>query len=339
MIQGVKKQVLNPETVLSKISEYDIFRRYMPDTLWKINHVTISPFLRSTGKYEENPSFMISNRGGSLSFIDFSDTSKRGNCFIFVMQLFMLPMDEALAKIDQDFGLGISSKGPNLGKYKEIVREYKQPEEIGKRYSFIQVITRKFNKEELDYWAQYQIGIEDLRENHIHAIDSVFLNRSKFMMSSTDLKFGYLYDNCWKIYRPYVNKKYKWMPNNVPITVMEGLDKIHDAEFALITKSKKDYMVLKKVIDNVCATQNEGIACFSEENVQLLRQKSKRQILSFDNDVPGVENSKLITKVFGFDYCNVPKDYIMEGITDWADLLKAHGYEPIKEILKRKGLL
>ena len=37
---------------------------------------------------------------------------------------------------------------------------------------------------------------------------------------------------------------------------------------AFINKSKKDYMVTKKLIDGCCAVQNEGIACFSEENVE-----------------------------------------------------------------------
>jgi len=335
MITGTRKIELTPESVLKKISSYDIFRRYMPDTFWKINQATISPFRKET-----NPSFLIGNRGGTLTFIDFTDTAKRGDCFTFMKQLFMLTMDEALTKIDQDFGLGISHKGTNIGEYKKIVAEYKQPEELGKRYALIQVITRKFTKEELDYWAQYYQNIDDLRDNHIHSIKSLFLNKSRFALKDDELRFGYLYNGHWKIYRPYIEKRTKWVPNNVPITALDGKDDILNCRSTvMIQKSKKDYMLMKKVYPYNIAVQNEGHACFSDENVEYIRTNSTRQVLSFDSDEPGVANSQQITKIFGFDYCNVPRMYLQENIKDWADLAKAHGLEVIKEILKTKELL
>ena len=102
MIQGDIKVRLTPQAVLNKISEYDIFRFYMPDKNWKINNATLSPF-----RNESNPSFVIGNKRGFLSFIDFGDTSKRGDCFTFVKMLFNLSsIDDVLRMIDKDFGLG-----------------------------------------------------------------------------------------------------------------------------------------------------------------------------------------------------------------------------------------
>lgn len=334
MIKGTKKVELNPESILQKISDYDIFRRYMPDTFWKLDQVTLSPFRK-----ENHPSFIIGHRAGILKFMDFSDTNLHGDCFEFVKHLYHLSLNDALIKIDQDFGLGISYKGANLGDYKRIVKEYQQPEEMGKRYSLIQAIVRKFTKDELDYWAQYHQTIDDLRTNGIYSIKSLFLNKSKFTLKDNELRFGYLYDGHWKIYRPYVDKKVKWVPNNVPIFTMEGLENLKNADYAFITKSKKDYMVLRKVIDPVCATQNESLACFSDENLLALRSNTKKQVLAYDSDDPGVKSSKQITQLLGFDYCNVPRSYMKENIKDWADLAKHHGLEPIKEILKKKGLL
>lgn len=334
MIRGSRKIKLTPASILEKISAYDIFRRYMPDTFWKIDHITLSPF-----RNEKNPSFIIGNRNGVLKFMDFANTSLHGDCFSFVKMLYNLTLDEALIKIDTDFGLGISHKGANVGEYKQIIAEYKQPEELGKRYALIQVITRKFTKAELDYWAEYHQGIDDLRTNHIYSLKSVFLNKSKFNMKDEELRFGYLYNGHWKIYRPYGDKNNKWVPNNVPIFTMEGLENIKGQDFAFITKSKKDYMVLRKVLKPVCATQNEGVACFSDENIYILKNETPKQILSYDSDPPGVKNSLQITKTLGFDYCNIPKVYLKENIKDWADLVKAHGYKPIEDILKKKGVL
>jgi DNA primase len=98
-------------------------------------------------------------------------------------------------------------------------------------------------------------------------------------------------------------------------------------------------MVMKKIFPCSCAVQNESIGCFSDENVQYLKENSRFQVLSFDADGPGVKNSKLITKKFGFDYCNVPRKYLTEGIKDWSDLVRIHGYDPVIEYLKKRKLI
>lgn len=334
MISGKRIVKLTPESILDKISEYDIFRYYMPNNDWVLNRVTYSPF-----RHENNPSFVIGNKRGFISFIDFADTSKRGNCFDFVKTLYNLPsFDDVLRLIDKDFGLGITT-GKGTGEYKQIVSAYKQPD-IEKRYSLIQVKTRKFTQEELVYWAQYHQSIDDLHANNIYSIRSLYLNKSKFPLKETELRFGYLYEGqYWKIYRPFADKKSKWMPNNVPITSMDGKEDIANCKVAFINKSKKDYMVMKKIFPCCCAVQNEGIGCFSPENVEYLKANSDVQILSFDSDVTGVTNSQQITKLFDFGYCNVPRKYLTEGIKDWADLAKAHGLETIEKYLINKNLL
>lgn len=334
MIKGEIKVVLSTKSVLNKISEYDIFRYYMPDKTWKVNEVTLSPF-----RNERNPSFIIGNKKGTLSFIDFADTSKKGDCFTFVKMLYNLPaIADALRMIDRDFGLGLSN-GTSTGAYKEIVKEYKQPEDLGKRYSLIQAITRKFTSEELAYWNQYHQSLDDLRAENVYSIKKLYLNKQLFPLKDTELRFGYLYDGHWKIYRPFADKKSKWVPNNVPITTMDGLQNIVDCDVAFINKSKKDYMVMKKVFPCSCAVQNEGLGCFSDGNVEYLKANSNRQILSFDSDEIGVQNSQQITQLFDFEYANVPRKYLSGGIKDWADLAKEHGLEAVEQYLKEKQLL
>jgi hypothetical protein len=333
MITGKKKTSLTPETILQRITEYDVFRWYMPDKSWKLNAVTFSPF-----RNESNPSFLIGNRYGKLSFVDFADGTKKGDCFTFVKLLFNLAsIDDVLKLIDRDFGLGISGKP--TGEYKKITAEYQQPEELGKRYSHIQVVTRPFTQEELAYWNLYHQDIQDLRDNNIYSIKKLYFNKQLFFLKDTELRFGYFYDGHWKIYKPFADRKNKWVPNNVPITAMDGLNDVKNCSVAFINKSKKDYMVMKKIYPCCCAVQNEGIGAFSPENVEYLKANSDRQILSFDSDVAGVANSQQITKLFDFDYLNVPKKYLSEGIKDWADLAKDHGLKVIEDYLKEKKLL
>ena len=329
-----KRSKVTIEEILKRITEYDIFRWYMPNKDWKVNKPTFSPF-----RNENNPSFVIGNKHGRLSFIDFADTNRRGDCFDFVRMLFnFATVHDAAKLIDRDFGLGLGS-GQATEEYKKIVAEYKQPEDVGKRYSLIQAVTRKFTNEELAYWAQYHQSIDDLRANNIYSIKKLYLNKQLFSLKENELRFGYLYDGHWKIYRPFGDRKTKWVPNNVPITTMDGKEDIKNCKVAFINKSKKDYMVMKKVFPCCCAVQNEGIACFSHENVEYLKANSDVQILSFDSDVTGVANSQQITKLFDFGYLNVPKIYLKEGIKDWADLAKVHGLKAIENYLKQKQLL
>ena len=331
----MKKQLpLRPERLLEKVSEYDIFRYYMPRSNWQVNVVTLSPF-----RNERSPSFIIGNKHGRLTFIDFGDTSKRGSCFDFVRMMFNVNLDEALKMIDRDLGLGMT-RSTNTQEYKRIVSDYKQPIKVDKTYTSVQAVVRRFTNEELAYWAQYHISEDELKANNVYSFSKVYLNKQLVTSSLDELRFGYLYDDRWKIYRPYAKeKRYKWVPNNVPITAMDGKDDIKECDVAFINKSKKDYMVMKKLFPCSCAVQNEGLGCFSPENVEYIKSNSASQILSFDADVTGVENSQQITQMFNFGYCNVPRKYLSQGIKDWADLAKAHGMQAIEDYLKEKELL
>lgn len=334
MIKGPKRIELTTDNILKMISPFDIYHFYMGSRDWKINEVTNSPF-----REDRNPSFLIGNKNGYLTHIDFACPEYSGDAISFVKQMFGLStFNETLRKIDVDFGLGITDG--NVGEYKKIVSQYKQPEENKEKHStMIQVVTRKFTKSELDYWNQYYQSEDDLKREHVYSIDKLFFNRQRFPLKDTEMRFGYLYEDKWKIYRPFNDKKTKWVPNNVPITAMDGKDKIINCDIAFINKSRKDYMLMLKVFPCSCAVQNEGISCFSLDNVEFLKANSNRQILSFDSDVPGVQNSQQITKLFDFGYCNVPRKYLAEGIKDWSDLAAKYSLKVIEDYLKEKQII
>jgi hypothetical protein len=336
MISGSRRVKLTIPAVLFKISPYDIFKFYMPG-VWHLNQVTLSPFPRGGGGTESTPSFIIGNKKGSLTFIDFA-SGDNGDAFEFVKVLFNLStIDDVLRKIDSDFALGFITGMPTTY-YKRIVSEYKQPEDLGKRYSLIQVMTRKFTHEELEYWNGFYQDISDLRREHIYSIKSLYLNKSKFLVKDNELRFAYLFEGgYWKIYSPHQEKKKKWL-SNVPLDMLDEKKDIKVCDTLFITKSKKDKMVLQKVYPYVVATQNESIAPYSQENVDYIKKNSKRQILMYDSDIPGITSSQKITELFGFDYCNVPRIYLQEGIKDFAELGRRYGLELILDILKLKGI-
>lgn len=334
MITGVRKKELTPESVLNLISEFDIYRLYMPDKDWKINQATTSPF-----RVDHNPSFSISNRNGQLHHIDFADSNYQGDCFEFVKQMFHITtLNDVLKKIDQDFGLGFYSNS-NPGEYKRIVKEYIQPEELGKRYSLIQVKTRKFTDTELLYWKDYYQDINDLRANNIYSIKELYLNRQRIMLEENELRFGYFYPElgCWKIYKPHSERKYKWI-SNVPLITTYGLNNLNKEYNTLIVDSLKDYLICRKVYNYVVQVQNESLASFSEETVNYIKQNSREVFYGGDSDSAGKQASYAITQAFGFIHINPPDRLLPQG-KDWGEWCKLEGLEVIREHFIKKGLI
>jgi hypothetical protein len=76
----------------------------------------------------------------------------------------------------------------------------------------------------------------------------------------------------------------------------------------------------------------------SEKNTELF--SLAQYVLFRDTDKPGNDRPNTLGGVsFDFDYANVPRKYLAEGIKDWADLAKAHGLQSIEDYLKQKHIL
>lgn len=332
MIQGKVRINLSGEAILKYITEFDIFRYYIANNRWKLNEITNSPLHK-----DEHPSFIVGNRSGHLLFTDFA-LNAHGDCFTFVKLLHGCSYNEALKIIDRDFGLGIVSES-NIGEYKKIISAYKQPEEDKERHSvIIQIVTRKFTKEELAYWNEYHQDLQDLRDNNIYSIEKMFLNRKRFVLKDTELRFGYLYEGrYWKLYRPYNSKKTKWL-SNVPLSLAGGLNNLNRDYNTLVCKALKDQMVCRKIHPYVCHVQNESLAAFSLETVNHIKQNSNMVYYGGDSDGPGKNASYAITDTFQWKHIN-PPDYLLEGCCkDFADW----GKRSIKEVenhFRIKGLV
>lgn len=331
MIKGKVRIDLTAENILRIVTPFDIFHFYMGSNKWKINEATNSPL-----HPDENPSFLIGNKSGHLTFIDFS-MNVGGDCFAFVMALYGCAYDDALRLIDHDLGLGICDTS-NIGEYKKIVSTYKQPEEDTEKHSvMIQVVTRRFTKEELAYWEKYHVDIQELRDNHIYSIDKMFLNRKRFPLKDSELRFGYLYQGrYWKIYNVFAPKKRKWL-SNVPLKLMGGLENLNKEHNTLICKALKDQLVCRKVYPYVCHCQNESLAAFSQENVEYINNNSKLVFYAGDSDDPGKAASRIVTEAFNWKHIN-PPDRLLPLVKDFADWGKM-SLKEIENHFKIKGLI
>lgn len=330
MVKGAKKVDLTIDAILDKVSDYEIYRYYVGHD-FVLGRTFCSPFRK-----ENDPSFsIIVSKSGRLHHMDYGDPSKRGDCVDFVRQLYMgMGYDWALKIIARDLGIRESPKG---------AREKVIVEAQGKKETLIQVVARKFDTADLAYWGSYHINVGELKDNDIYAVKKLYVNRERIMLPATELVFGYLEEEIgkWKIYRPFADKKHKWL-TNIAHNYISGLHRIKPGcTKAVITKAKKDEIVLAKFVPYVASVQSESEISISKENIDLLKQRCGAVYLNFDSDEVGVQACKYYNQ-FGFKWINCPKGYLTpEGkmIKDFADLAKYHGLETVINHFKQKGVI
>ena len=329
-IKGSKREDLTIETVLSKTSEFYIYSHFMPNKDWELDKVTFSPF-----KEEKVPSFIIGTKYGNITHKAFNDDKYKGDCFKFVQQIRHLSnLNEVLEVIDSEMSLGIRN-APNI-EYSQVVKEYKEPV-ITKRNTLIQVKTRPYTDADLAYWGSYYQDIKDIKQANIYSIKELYINKKRFPLKENELRFGYYFSGRWKVYIPNSdNKRRKWL-SNIPLTESEGLENLKKEYNSLILKSKKDYLVARKIYPYCAYVQNESLAAFSKETVEHINNNSKEVYCCFDSDAPGKKASLAVTAEFGWKHINSP-DNLLPDINDIAMWAKVKGLEEVKEHFIKKGL-
>lgn len=343
MIKGKKRKELTKESILEIANPYDIYRYFFGD--FTINQVTVN-HLRG----EKSPSIIIGNKYGELRHKDLGDLKWKGTCFDLVMQIYNCDYFTALKIIDKELNLGLSS---DKIEGKKVIIWDKPKEAIIKPPPIIQVSTRKPDREELLYWEQYGIGLEDLKKENIYFPKTIYRNKKR--VPNSILTFCYFYSEIekFKIYRPLAPKRSKNTPNwlwkwdsSVPFDYCDNLKSINNCEYAFLTKSKKDRMVLQKVLGIECIAdvQAEDPSCISEDTLTHFKQNSEKQVTVFDNDKKGLESSNWLTEQYGFIHCNVPfglpdKKNKDKFITDFSDMMRDYGEKSVIAHFKEKNLI
>lgn len=335
----IKKQVDLKDLIFEKVSQEQIFRFYYPYK-FTLNQRCLSCFQK-----ENNPSMIIGTKSqsGDVVFKCFN-SSHKGDCINFVMQMFNLDYLDSLEKIAEDFGLKESS---NI-KYEQIIKELPKTTIIKqKKAPDIVVSTRSFNSDELNYWNDYYQDISDLKRENIYVPKKIWINKNPIYLKVSELTFCYYYpeNDKWKIYKPRASKEKKWFTNQ-SFQHIENLDKIQGCKIGIATKSRKDSLILKKAlgIDCVVVTQAEDFNCWTPETVEKFKKGCKIPYCSADNDLKGNAYSWSMTNNYQFKHVNVPyniPDLRKPGsfCSDWADLARDYGIEHVYNHFVKKSII
>ena len=315
------------EFVLDQVDEVLIYRHY-------VGAFTLGKKIKHPFRKDLNPSFAIffGTRALKLLWKDFG-TGESGDCFAMVSKMCKCPYKDAIEKVAEDFGLieGV----PTITK-KQILEAQAFKEELQNREYLIQIERRPMNKEELDYWSEYSISREELKANSIFAINKLWINKKAMRLDVSKLHFAYYFPEVdkWKIYSPD-STDFKWF-GNVSTHQMEGVTdlSVYDSSKPIIiTKSRKDRIVLKKIYPNVVSCQNESEGAIPRGMDVLFDQHFPAKYCWFDSDEPGKNaNRKLNHR--GYKWVNVSNElYQTLGLKDPSDVIKRLGLEAGNAIL------
>lgn len=333
-MQGKKKEEISPKWILSRISEWQIYKRYVPKFV-TLNRKILSPF-----RIEKTPSFLVFNTNGRIYFQDFGDPKLHGGVFDLVGLLYDLTYPEALKRIAQDFGLTESSGVEG----QKVVWE--QPE-IVEIPTVIQIESwPSWKPYHLEWLQSYSLTSGDTifcSDTKVYPVKKWAVNGLRMPLEKDEICLAYNLvnerGNWLKIYRPNKGKKEKWR-SNIPLEEIMGLSCLKKCNTLIISKSLKEALILKKHMGlNVIVVQSENICCFTQSNIDRINSLCSEIYVSFDSDEPGKKASWELTKLTGWKHINVPNKWLSIGVKDWGDMVYEYGVEPMIAHFKKKHII
>lgn len=281
---------ITKEFLQSKYSDETYFEYYLG---FPVTKKLFTSVLRSDKK--PTCSF-YRNKNGDLIYKDFG-TGDGFNFIGLVMEMFNLNYYQAITKIASDFGL---IKTNVISVKSEIKESTNKILDTGPTY--IQVTTKPFSKEELNWWNKFGIEQELLDKYKVFSCEHVFIN-GRLSVSSTpnNYIFGYYFGTnngreLWKIYMP-LRKKFRFL-NNISMDVLQGYEQLPESgPLLVITKSMKDSIVLNRLGIPAVAPNSE-VLIISQEQMDEFHKRFKYIVFYWDRDYAGVTNLQKIRKTY-----------------------------------------
>lgn len=284
---------------------------------------------------------------GKLRFIDFANSEIRQgvkmnniDCFNAVMIYFGLPdLYQTIQFIESRL------KGLESSKITPVIFSGTPDKE--KKITKLHVGVREdFTKKDLEFWLPYGIVKKQLIEDKVVSVKEFHLLNTKkdtsFSSVCTDLAFAYtdFPEGRKKIYFPERLNSNRFLSTCNKNDVGGINSFLYSGDKAVITKSYKDYRVLKNFGLNVVWLQNEGMV----PDIDILKNlvnNHKKIFVWFDNDRAGIEAANKITGIINMLYLGkastlwIPESLLKQGIKDPSDWIKAEGFNPLNEFIKK----
>lgn len=291
----------------------------------------VSTYVLSPFRKDNNPGCWFEWYDERLMFKDFAEIPEKRSrdCFQAVKDYFNLPNLDKTAEFIVDY---FQSHEINLQ-----TPVYQEKPKTQKKVKELSFKAKVYTDRDRLFWQPFGIKKSELIADQVF---SVSLYR---LMSKKGVLLTYRpIDQCYaisgfegrvKIYRPYQKGHLKWATNCSQNDVGGYRELIITDKILIITKSYKDYRVIKNQGYNVIWLQNEG-AFPNDEILYDLSIRFEKIFILFDNDQTGIKTSQnLVEKFQIFDKKVTSFHSPFYYLKDPAEIISVKGKEELNKFL------
>lgn len=287
------------------------------------NVYVTSPFRR-----DNNPGCWFEWYGDKLIFKDFAEKREKRarDCFQAVRDFFSLSDLGAVSEyIVRNYDSEIAPI--SFERHKDSVRKSEKT---------IEFRAKLFNEQDRLFWSPFQISKVDLIKDGVfsNAYYKIISSEKVTIFRPRDLSYTLTgFGDRVKIYNPRRKKKGKWFTTCNENDIFGYSELSLFGELLIITKSYKDYRVIRNQNFECIAFQNEG--AFPSDNILLdLAARFKQIFILFDNDEAGIKAAmNLVAKFQSLQkevkYFYSPYFYLK----DPAEIISVKGEEELNNFL------
>lgn len=359
---------LTKNYILSKVDQITIFSVYFNLPIETIQYcIDTGEFIISPLRTDLHPTcgFRYDNRG-KLKFKDFAGYFW-GDCFDAAAYI--------LSNIDKYKNLDVNSKEGFITVLRHITFTFKDIfygtekdplisdnikealTKIKKEKQIIELVIRKWNLSDENYWKQFNVDLQTLNINFIYPIEQFYINRKinpepKYYYSEKDPCYGYILGKDRqgiyniKLYFPNRNKSTTRFITNC--NHLEGIYQLEkdDYDIIILTKSTKDRVSINASLKSMQSLYGElninkiGIINIPHETYKLrdnefkwLHSKlsEKGIIVSLmDNDRTGKIEANYLRKEYNILPLIIPKKYQAK---DFSELIMKNNKQEIYKLI------
>lgn len=314
-----RRGFISKESILSLVTQEQIFElvfNFIPQE----SEYVVSPL-----RYDRTPGCWFSYHDNDvLYFIDFGHSRTHSDCFNIVQDFFKFPnFYLTLEYIHKTLIQGKVGLEPIINK--------EETKKLVKEKVKLLIEARAFNYADVRFWSQYEIKKKHLIEDRVFAVQKLFALNTKsgsHIIECKDIAYSYndFPESRKKIYFPVREGSKRFLTNCTKNDVGGINSLLSYGKELIITKSYKDYRVLKNNGKNVIWFQNEGMIP-NDLTLNLLVRNFVSVIVWFDNDQPGIlASEKIKNHINTLVPCKarnlwLPERSLEQGIKDPSDCI------------------
>lgn len=310
---------LRKDEIFKRVTEEQIFEKYLQLAVDEgVTYMNpLRPDRKAGCRY-----YRATN--GRMYFKDFSK-GYHWDCFNVVQFMYNnCSFTDACRIIIRDFKL---NNTPVLYDY--------APQELLKLRMKIQVSVRSWTQDDIKYWGQFNIGLDDLSRFNIYPCKAIWINGEHYRCKTGDPCYAYYFgEDLFKIYFPY-RKENKFYQNiHVDDDILQGYIQLkYQSDILVITKSFKDVICFDNFgIDAVAPMSEANI--ISKKHYEDLLNHYDYIVCVGDNDARGRAFMLAHNKEYRIPYYVYPKTWAK----DTSDNIKRFGFNKIKEVVENRRL-